>query len=486
MRREFLINIIFLLTINLLIKPFYIFGIDRVVQNTVGAQDYGIYFALFNFTFLFQIINDFGIQNFNNRNIARHRQLLEKYFPNIVSLKLLLGVVYVLIVLLFGLASGYGPEYYPMLLWLILNQFLISFIFFLRSNISGLGLYRTDSLISAMDKLVLIVICGTLLWMPSFRQNFQILWFVQAQTAAFLITAMVAFGVVRGRLQYFSLAWNRPFLLLILKKSWPFALIGFLMTIYTRIDGVMIERLLADGQYEAGVYASAYRLLDASNMLGFLFAGLLLPMFSRMIKEGTPIKALLRLSFQMIWVAALSLAVASYFFRIPIMDLLYTQATEYWGELMGFLMLSFIAVSAVYIYGALLTANNKIRSMNYIFATGVVFNILINLLLIPQYKAMGAVWATLATQFFIMLALMVLTQRSFSFSYDGVYIFKLLAYAAVLISCGWLIITNSDLSWVFNFLLLILTGGLLGFLFRLINLRMLFEVLSNKEDTALE
>jgi hypothetical protein len=64
MNREFLINTLFLVVINVIIKPFYIFGIDRAVQNRVGEVNYGIYFALFSFTFLFQIINDFGIQNF--------------------------------------------------------------------------------------------------------------------------------------------------------------------------------------------------------------------------------------------------------------------------------------------------------------------------------------------------------------------------------------------------------------------------------------
>ncbi|NRA49561.1 MAG: oligosaccharide flippase family protein [Phaeodactylibacter sp.] len=94
MKREFLINIIFLLTANLLIKPFYLFGIDRTVQNTVEGDGYGLYFTLFNFTFIFQIVNDFGIQNFNNRNIAQHRHLIDKYFPNILVLKAGLGIVF--------------------------------------------------------------------------------------------------------------------------------------------------------------------------------------------------------------------------------------------------------------------------------------------------------------------------------------------------------------------------------------------------------
>ncbi|MEZ4982584.1 MAG: hypothetical protein R2769_13575 [Saprospiraceae bacterium] len=45
MQREFNLNIIMLVAINLLIKPFFIFGIDRTVQNVVGTSEYGMYFT---------------------------------------------------------------------------------------------------------------------------------------------------------------------------------------------------------------------------------------------------------------------------------------------------------------------------------------------------------------------------------------------------------------------------------------------------------
>ncbi|HMR44931.1 MAG TPA: oligosaccharide flippase family protein, partial [Saprospiraceae bacterium] len=136
MQREFSINILFLIGINLLIKPFFIFGIDRVVQNVVGTETYGVYFALLNFTYLLQIINDFGIQNFNNREIARHNQLIHKYFPNILALKGLLSLVFLLAVFLTGWLAGYSAAYFHLLFFLALNQIFISLIFFVRSNIS--------------------------------------------------------------------------------------------------------------------------------------------------------------------------------------------------------------------------------------------------------------------------------------------------------------------------------------------------------------
>ena len=70
MNRDFLLNLAFLIGINLLVKPLYILGIDVTVQNVVG-ENYGLYFALLNFTYLMQIVGDLGIQQFNNRRIAQ-------------------------------------------------------------------------------------------------------------------------------------------------------------------------------------------------------------------------------------------------------------------------------------------------------------------------------------------------------------------------------------------------------------------------------
>ncbi len=55
MRPSFAFNVAFLIFVNLLVKPFWVFGIDRTVQNNVGEAAYRAYFAVFNFTYIFQI-----------------------------------------------------------------------------------------------------------------------------------------------------------------------------------------------------------------------------------------------------------------------------------------------------------------------------------------------------------------------------------------------------------------------------------------------
>jgi len=178
-KKTFLTNLILLVFLNLLVKPFWIFGIDRTVQNTVGAEDYGVYAAMFSLSIILNILLDVGITNFNNRNIAQHSQLLRKYFSNIVILKCLLGVIYAVIALAVGALLGFTFEKYKLFIFLIFNQFLLSFILYLRSNISGLHKYKTDSIVSVIDRVLMIVLCGYLLL--TYRSYFKIEWFVYAQ-----------------------------------------------------------------------------------------------------------------------------------------------------------------------------------------------------------------------------------------------------------------------------------------------------------------
>jgi len=415
MKREFLLNILLLVGINLLIKPIYIFGVDRVVQNAVGKEAFGLYFAVFNFTFLLQIINDFGIHTYNNKHIAQNRDLLKSYFPNVLMLKTMLAGLYILVIFLTAFPSGYtAAKYLPFLGWLCLIHILNSLMLYLRSNISALGWYRTDSWLSSLNKFLMILVCAPLLWVDRFYEVFQIEWFIYAQVVTLVITALVALWLTRNEITWSSWKLDLSFLKRIAKDSYPYALAIFLMTVYTRVDAVMIERMLVDGAGEAGIYAGAYRLLDASNMIGFLFAGLLLPMFARMLKEGEDYRELLQFSLQMILAGAITLSLPVYFFKSEIMMLLYQEGTAYWGAVMGWLILSFIAGCVIYVYSALLTAGEKLMRMNRIFVLGIILNVVLNYFLILSDKAAGAALATLLTQSFIAIALVVLAMREFN------------------------------------------------------------------------
>lgn len=481
MKREFLLNIGFLIIVNLLIKPFYIFGIDRTVQNTVEAREYGLYFTLYNFAFLFQIINDFGLQNFNNRHLSQHRQLLAKYFPSFLSLKFLLAILYMLVVYIAGKLANYPDEYFHLLPVIGFNWVLMSLVLYLRSNVSGLGWYRTDSLLSVLDRSLMILVCGWLLWAPAWSGAFEIEWFVYAHTFTLSLTALIAFAVIFREMKHWTFRLRPVYLLLILKKSYPYALVIFLMTVYTRVDGVMIERLLDDGTRQAGIYAMAYRLLDAANMFGFLIAGLLLPMFARMLRDRQSVLPLLNLSFRIVWLVCIGLAFSVFFFREEIMLALYVEGDAYSGDILGYLMLSFVAASGTYIHGTLLTANGSMLRMNQVFVVGVILNVVLNWWLINEMQALGAALATCITQFIVWLAQVELVRRVFGKPLQWKLFLRFLLFA---VSCWitFLWLAELDGKWLLRFLMCFPLTVVLAFVFGLVTRQQVLELLSGRDN----
>lgn len=413
MQQKFLSNLFFLVVVNLLVKPFYVLGIDRAVQNEVGAEAYGSYFALFNLSLILNIFLDLGITNYNNRNISQHGHLLGKYFTRIVALRLVLAVGYAVLCLVVGLLFGYTSVQMGMLGLLCFNQFLQSFVLFLRSNVAGLQLFRIDSLLSVLDRALLIVGCGVLLWGGVRTGPFRIEWFVQLQTIVLGVTCVAAMAVVVRHGGPFHMKWNGRIFRVILKQSLPFALLILLMGIYGRVDSVMIERLLPDGDLQAGIYAQAFRLLDAANMIGYLFAVLLLPMFARMLKQREDVRPLALLGAKMLLLPAFALALVGHWHGQATMSLLYDSHAEASGKVLSLLLFSFVPMAGTYIYGTLLTANGSLRQLNMIALTGVVASVVINIVLIPRWGPQGAAMACLITQVLTFVLQFALAVRTF-------------------------------------------------------------------------
>jgi O-antigen/teichoic acid export membrane protein len=492
MQRKFLKNLALLLVLNLLIKPFWIFGIDRTVQNTVGAEEYGFYFAIFNFSFLFYILLDFGITTFNNKNIAQNNQLLRKHLSNIIVLKLVLFIVYLVFTFFAAFVIKYSKEQLYMLAFLGLNQFLIGFIMYLRSNLGGLHLFRTDSFISVLDRSVMIFICALLLW-GNIVPDFKIEYFVYAQTLSLSLTALITMIIVfrKAETKFFKLNWSAPFFMMMLRQSFPYAVLVLLMTFYNRIDSVMLERLLDNGAMYSGIYASAYRLLDAATMFAYLFAVLLLPIFARMLKQNESIEELIKLSYTLLITPAIIIAAASFIYAEEFMKLLYPiHAGEsilefdyrimHSSQVFRLLMTSFCAISTMYIFSTLLTANGNLRNLNYIAFTGMVINISLNFLLIPSYQAFGSAIATLFTQFLIAGVQVFVVYRLFKFRLNYLLILKVVVFIFGVISLGYFS-KQLPLSWHLNFLIMTIASFLLALAIRLVSIRYLFGIIKYGE-----
>jgi O-antigen/teichoic acid export membrane protein len=339
----------------------------------------------------------------------------------------------------------------------------------------------------------MIIICGFLLWSNYFGGYFSIEWFVYAQTAAYLVTAIVALISVLYKSGKLKLNWNVPFFIMIMKKSMPFALLVLLMSFYNRIDPVLIERLLPGklGEIQSGIYAQAFRLLDAGQNFAFLFSVLLLPLFARMIKEQKPISELLKLSFSIIISGSLIIAITSAFYNKEIMLLLYTRfegethqqffvRIDESAAIFRLLMFSFVAISSNYIFATLLTANNNLKVLNKVAFTGLLINLVLNLILIPRYHAFGSAVASLGTQATTAVLHILMAKKLLRLKVNGRIIVNLGGFIILVVLTGFALRYLNSIDWKISMGIMLAAGLIIAFVFRFLNVKEFLRILKSE------
>ena len=241
----------------------------------------------------------------------------------------------------------------------------------------------------------------------------------------------------------------------------------------------MMERMLPDGAKQSGIYAQGYRLLDATNMIAYLFAVLLLPIFARMIKLKQSVEQLVKLSFSLLITPAIIIAIGSFIYRTELMDLLYNEHIEQSAPIFGLLMSCFIAIAITYIFGTLLTANGSLKELNMMAAGGIVINIVLNLILIPKYHAKGAAIASLVTQFTTALIQVLIVQYIFKFKVN----YRLLITLTVfVIGVGMICYFSKWLpyQWTINFCIMAGCCIVLAFFVRLLSVKSIYNIVKHE------
>ena len=477
-QKDFVFNLCLLIFLNLLVKPFWMLGVDVGVQNSVGAADYGIYFSILNFTLLFNMVLDMGTTNFNNRNIARNNQLLDKHLSSYIILRLLLGLAYFAVIFAVALLIGYRGIQLRLLFWIGLNQFLNAFLLYVRSNVSALLMFKTDSILSVTDKLLMILFCGLLLWGNLTDEPFRIEWFVWCQTVAYLITIAVALFIVLRKANLHRLTWNWPFFVVIIKKSLPYALVTFLMACYYRIDSVMLERMLpeGDGAVQSGIYASAFRLMDTLAMIAYLFSVILLPLFSKMLKQREDVVPVVRTSFSLLTLFSVSAVVILYVYREPVIQMFYPDIAESSVAVFRLIIFGLIPIAMTYLFGTLLTANGSMKVLNLIAVVGIVINVTVNLLLIPRMQACGSAVASFCTQFVVSALQFVLAMRIIGIPLKSLPWLQCALFLSVLVPVVWFAPSILHINMLWQLVILAVFAVALAFATGLLRVRAVKDI----------
>lgn len=399
---RFFRSLFILLLLNGLIKPFWIFFIDRKVQLLTGAA-YGDYFSLLHLTLIPAVIADAGILVFYTKTTAAEPLLAPFRFRYFFRIKIVLSLLYIGVAI--SIALLFKTGYLRMIIMLALLQVAGSFYLFFRSHIAALQLFTADAVFSIADKFLVILMAGSFIYIPalSLRMNTEL--FIEIQFVAFLLASIAAFSFLGPRLRF---SHQRPQGSVQVSKEWraaiPYAFVILLMTLMYRFDAFLLYHLHPDGQQQSAEYATGFRLLDALNMTGFLMASFLLPLLSRggdrrkltdIIKHCTGI---------LLFYSSLT-AGFCWFNREMISKALYGKFYIDGPEVVATSVLGILGCSLVHIYSTILTAAGKVRTLQIVAGVFCTLSILVNLIVIPRYGAWGVAVVATALQFVFALTL---------------------------------------------------------------------------------
>jgi O-antigen/teichoic acid export membrane protein len=408
---KFYSSLLLLIVLNVVIKPLWIFGIDRQVQNITGVAEYGIYFSLLNLSIVFGFLLDWGLNSFINRELAAKKIEFQQQLGTFLLLKFIFFIIYIIIITTVAKLSG--VKRWDILFGVIVIQFLTFLFLFLRNVITANQWFKTDAFLSVLDKTLMILVCGAFIFLPAVFGSINIQKFLTAQIISTSVAIIAVIIILLSRRIFVRKPsfkfLNRSVLLSVL----PFAFIIFLMSVHNRLDGFLLERLHSNGAHEAGIYAAAYRLLDASNMIGYLIASFFLPFLARLWSENRPLQETILQTRHMqlmfaITVSAVALMMASWLQKI-----LYHRNDEYGIQILQWCLPALIGYAFTQVYGTIMTATGSVVTFCYLNFVAVVINILMNLLLIPKYGAFGCCISALCSQISLGISTMIFVHKKF-------------------------------------------------------------------------
>ena len=464
---KFYSSLLLLIVLNAIIKPFWIFGIDRQVQNITGVVEYGTYFSLLNLSIVFGFLLDWGLTNFINRELAAKKTELQQELSSLLLLKILFAFFYTVIVVAVALLSG--VKRWDILAGVIAIQFLTFLFLFLRNIITANQWFRTDAWLSVLDKSLMILLAGGFIFLPAIFGSIDIDKFLLAQIISSTIAVLIVVVILYSNRIIFKKPSLNFFTRPVIYSVLPFALTVFLMSVHFRADGFLLERVHPNGAHEAGIYAAAYRLLDASNMVGYLIASFFMPFIARLWAENQALEKTiletrhLQLMFAVI-MAAIAIMLAPWLHKI-----LYHRNDGYSIKVLQWCLPVLIGYSFVQVYGTVMTATGNIVAFCYLNLTAVIINIILNLFLIPSHGAFGCCISALCSQAFLAVATMSFVNRKLKIS-SGVKSLALYLLTGLLISAALYLLSKTSLNTWFALPVAMLIGFLIMWSTRMISL----------------
>jgi O-antigen/teichoic acid export membrane protein len=365
------------------------FFVGIYIARYLGPSNYGLLNYVTSFVGLFGFIATLGIDSIVSREIIKDHSKKDELIGTGFYIKIIgsiLAIASVFIVSFFTTKDIFTL----VLIWIfslsfIPQAFSIVEIYFQSQVLSRkvVSAQVISNIISALLKLLVIFLNKGIFWL-------MIIYIVEVSIyGAILLLNYRKFGNHIRNWRF-----NESIAKSILKDSWPLMLSAVAISIYMKIDQVIIKNML--GNEQAGIYAVSVKLSEIWYFIPMIICTSVFPSIIQAMNTSKELfESRLKKIYSLMFWLSFSIAILMTIFASPIIKILFGNAYIESVIPLQIYIWAGISVFLGVVVSQYLVANNlsKISFLNTLL--GALANIMLNILLIPKFGISGSAIATL-------------------------------------------------------------------------------------------
>lgn len=362
----------------------------------LGSEKYGLLSFAIAFSSITIFLADIGIASVIVRDVARDKGKTQKYLGNSILLKIILAIITLFSTAAIGFALDYPFSTMQIVLVITLSLIAVSFYGIVSSIISAYEVMEYISLGSIIFNLAMLIFALLAIHLEVDVYGF---------SYVYLISSIISMGyyVIVALKKIPRPKWNIDFDLwkYMIKEAIPFGLSSVFIRIYYYIDTIMISLMISNSNEAMGWYNAAYRMVLVLSFVPMTFLGAIYPIMSNYyVTSDKNLGFIFERSFKYLMVLAIPIGVGTVVLGDQLIFFIYGQEFAPSAIALKILVWSEVLIFLNSVFSNLFNSINRQAIVAKQTMLAAALNIIINIIIIPEYSYVGASAATVATQIF--------------------------------------------------------------------------------------
>ena len=365
------------------------YAIIVLLARSLGPKGLREYSFIFYYVGLLGIFSDLGLSFYLMREVSKNKIQRLELFPYILGLKIFLALLNFLIIFLLNFILP-KPFYIKFLIILVSMVHILTWLSSIFVNIMyAYNITKYEAIAKVLERGWTFLIGAVALYFyPSLTT------FIVVLACGFLLRELIRIKYGMKIVDKVSIRFDLKIWISLLKKSYPFWLIGLFTLIYSTTDIVMIS--LMKGDFETGIYRAGFSLIEVAFFIPNIIIFVTFPSITELWHNNRKyLGYYLNKILFVIFLLGITGMIGYYAFSEKGILWVFGEKFFYSIKVLKILSFSLPFIFLNLILGSILNAIGKEKAFTKIAGITAVLNIILNYYLIKNYGANGAAIATL-------------------------------------------------------------------------------------------